>query len=66
MNALISSYENRLRNGAEILQKMETLGRRDARYHQTLRRWIELLAAYEYESEMDEAGLAAVGLATAI
>jgi hypothetical protein len=56
MNAQIAAYEARLRKGAQFLEKLEASGRVDALYERTLRHWLELLAAYEYESEIVEAG----------
>jgi hypothetical protein len=45
---------------------MEAEGDRGSRYERTLRHWLELLAAYEFEYEMAEAGephiAAAVGV----
>lgn len=57
MNAQIAVYENRLRSGAHLLEEMETSGGTDLRYERTLRQWLELLAAYEYECEISEASM---------
>ncbi len=56
VNGLISAYEARLRTGAEQLEAFEQAGRRGVGYDRLLRNWLELLAAYEYEFEMAEAG----------
>ena len=56
MNAMIAAYESRLRTGADQLDRMERAGKRDETYDRTLRGWLELLAAYEYEFEMAAAG----------
>jgi hypothetical protein len=56
MNQLIARYEVRLGEGARILSNMEAEGNRSRRYESTLRHWLELLAAYEFECEMAEAG----------
>lgn len=56
MNAQIVSSERRLRKGAEILERMEARGERDSRYERTLRHWLGLLAAYEYDCEVVDAG----------
>lgn len=66
MNQLIARYEVRLGEGARLLSNMEAQDKRDPQYERTLRRWLELLAAYEFEYEMVEAGdpriAAAVGV----
>lgn len=54
MNSMISAYESKLRSGADRLERLERSGRTDQRYQTILRRWLELLAAYEYECEMVE------------
>jgi hypothetical protein len=56
VNAQIAAYEQRLRKGARLLEKLEAAGRIDGLYERTLRQWLALLAAYEYESEVVEAG----------
>jgi hypothetical protein len=56
MNAMLQAYEKRLRNGASQLEQMERTGRTDQQYDRMLRQWLQLLAAYEYEYEMAEAG----------
>lgn len=66
MNQLIARYEVRLGEGAHLLSNMEAQGEHGPRYERTLRHWLELLAAYEFEYEMAEAGdpqiAAAVGV----
>jgi len=56
MNGQIAAYEKRLRTGARTLERMESTGSSDGRYERALRSWLALLAAYEYETEVAEAG----------
>jgi hypothetical protein len=62
MNVRIAAYEKRLREAGAGLERLETAGRVGAYYQKMLRKWLALVAAYEYECEMIEAGteLAAV------
>jgi hypothetical protein len=62
LNAQIQAYEQRLRKGARLLERLEGAGQLDELYQRTLRQWLALLAAYEYESEVYAAG-AQTGLA---
>lgn len=52
----IAAYEFRLKSGAEVLGRLEAAGATDHRYDRRLRRWLELLAAYEYECEIAQIG----------
>lgn len=65
MNAHLAIYEKRLRDGADALERMESTGEGDTRYKRSLCHWLELLAAYEYEYEVVEAG-STVSLAAVI
>jgi hypothetical protein len=56
MNAQIAAYERRLRQGALMLAQLEGEGRIDSRYERLLRQWQALVAAYEYETDLFEAG----------
>jgi hypothetical protein len=63
MTTLLAAYERRLRDGAALLERLESSGRTDQSYDRMLRLWLELLAAYEYEYEVCEQG---TGLLAAI
>ena len=56
MNAHLQAYQKRLTAKCAKLERMERSGRTGARYDRLLRSWLELLAAYEYEYDIDEAG----------
>lgn len=54
MNALIAALEDKLRTESGELDRLEAGGAMGIRYEQAMRRWMELLAAYEYECDMVE------------
>lgn len=54
MNGLLDSYTHRLQKGSRLLERLEAAGQQDSLYERTLRQWLALLAAYEYEMEMTE------------
>ncbi len=66
MNQQLKHLEERLRKGAAILAEMESKGLDDSRYRRVLRQWVQLVAAYEFESEMADSATdmlpAAVGV----
>jgi hypothetical protein len=66
MNQLIARYEVRLGEGARLLSSMEAEEEPGPRYERTLRHWLELLAAYEFEYEMAEAGDPRIGAAVGV
>ncbi|HZT96138.1 MAG TPA: hypothetical protein VFB34_04800 [Chloroflexota bacterium] len=63
MNIQLKQLEHRLAKGAALLSRMESDGLPSRRYDQMLRQWLQLLAAYEYESEIDEAAAAMLPVA---
>lgn len=66
MRQLVTHYEVRLTEGAELLSNMEARGTRGPRYQKALRSWLELLAAYEFECEMAEVGQQSISTAVGV
>ncbi|GEM_PF-4582159 len=66
MNRQISSYERRLSETGTTLRDMEDAGETGRPYQRLLRQWLELLAAYEYEVDVQKEGASLAALAAGV